>query len=136
MLFIFIMVIMIYFILIAWTWQSLSFTENFKKVAYLVIGFIIIYIITFIVFQISKSQIQYQNAQMQSDVQNILVLLFTGINGIIVMPQIGKILDKLNGDEKEGRNKEIVSINNCICYLLNNRKWLYERHTKRNFKCI
>lgn len=28
-----------------------------------------------------------------------LIAIFTGVNGIIVMPQIGKILDKINEDQ-------------------------------------
>ena len=136
MIFIIIMTILTYFILIAWTWESLSFMERPKKVAYLVIGFIIMYIITFILFQITKSGIQYENEQMQSDVQNILVLLFTGINGIIIMPQVAKILDKINDGEKEKRSKKISNNSNYIYYLLNNRKWLHEKYSRRNFKYI
>ena len=73
---------------------------------------------------------------MKLDVQNILVLLFTGINCIIVMPQIGKILDKINGNEKEKRNEKISNINNYIYYLFNYRERIYEKHTRRDFKCI
>ena len=130
------MIIIIYFILVAWTWQSLGFFEKPKKVAYLVIGFIIMYVITLIAFQTTKSGIQYENAQMQQDVQNIIVLLFTGINGIIVMPQVGKILDKVNDNEKEQRNQKVNNTFNYICYLFNNRMWIYEKYARRNFKYI
>ncbi len=108
MIFIFIMTIMIYFILIAWTWQSLAFFEKPKRIAYIVIGFIVMYVITFIVFQTTKSGLQYQNEQMQLDVQNIIVLIFTGINGIIAMPQLGRILDKIDGGEKEKGKKRLI----------------------------
>ena len=108
MIFIFIMTIMIYFILIAWTWQSLAFFEKPKRIAYIVIGFIVMYVITFIVFQTTKSGLQYQNEQMQLDVQNIIVLIFTGINGIITMPQLGRILDKVDGGEKEKGKKRLI----------------------------
>lgn len=102
--------IIIYFILIAWTWKSLGFIEKTKKVVFILIGIIIMYGITWIIFQIAKNEINYQNQAMQSTVQNILVAIFTGINGIIMMPQIGKILDKINEDEmkKEQLVKRIM----------------------------
>ncbi len=91
----------VYFIVIAWTWQSLGFIEKAKKVAIILIGMAIMYGITFMVFQMTKGGITYPNGEIQNKVQNILVSIFAGINGIIVMPQIGKILDKINEDEME-----------------------------------
>ena len=40
----------------------------------------------------------------------MLVAIFTGINGLIVMPQIGKMLDKINEDEieKEQLTKRVI----------------------------
>ena len=101
MLFIVIAAIIVYFILIAWTWKSLGFIEKTKKVAFILIGIILMYGITWLIFQIAKSGVAYQNAAMQNDVQNILVAIFTGINGIIVLPQIGKLLEKINENEIE-----------------------------------
>lgn len=121
MTFIIITAIIVYFILIAWTWKSLGFIENTKKVAFILIGMILMYGITWIVFQIAKSGITYQNGDMQSMVQNILVAIFTGINGIIIMPQIGKILDKINEDEikKEQLVKRIMilTILFILCFI-------------------
>ena len=99
MLLIIITTIILYLILIAWTWKNLGYIEKTKKVAFILIGTILIYGITWIIFQIAKNGINYQNATMQNDVQNMLVAIFTGINGMILMPQIGKILDKIKEDE-------------------------------------
>ena len=99
MIFIIITIIIVYFTLIGWTWQSLGNVEKNKKIAYIIIGIIILYIFTLIIFQTTKNGINYQNKQIQNSIQNILVIIFTGINGIIVMPQIAKILDKINEDE-------------------------------------
>lgn len=68
------------------------------------------YGITFIIFQIAQNGITYQNVEIQSNVQNVLVVIFTGINGIIIMPQVGKMLDKVREDEikKEKLIKRIV----------------------------
>lgn len=101
MAFIILTAMIVYFIVIAWTWQSLGFIEKAKKVAIILIGMAIMYGITFMVFQMTKGGITYPNGEIQNKVQNILVSIFAGINGIIVMPQIGKILDKINEDEME-----------------------------------
>lgn len=111
----------VYFILIAWTWQSLGFIEKTKKVVFILLGIVLMYGITFIIFQIAKNGITYQNAEIQGNVQNVLVVIFAGINGIIVMPQIGKMLDKIRADEieKEALIKRMVvlSIIFIICLI-------------------
>ena len=99
--FIIITAIIIYFILIAWTWKSLGMIEKTKKIICIFVEIIIMYLITLILFQISKGGIEYPTAEIQSNVRNVLVIIFTGLNGIIVMPQIGKILDKINEDEMD-----------------------------------
>ena len=110
MAFIIIVSIVIYLVLIAWTWQSLGFIEKTKKVGIIVIGIFLTYIITLIVFQIAKGDITYPNANIQNSIKNMLVAIFTGINGLIVMPQIGKMLDKINEDEieKEQLTKRVI----------------------------
>ena len=109
MVFIIVIAISVYFVLTAWTWQSLGFIEKSKKITFIIIGIIIMYLITQIIFQVSKGGITYGNEEMQSTVRNILVIIFTGINGIIVMPQIAKLLDKVNEEqiEKEQLTKRI-----------------------------
>lgn len=108
--FIIITAMIIYFILIAWTWQSLGFIERTKKIIFILMGIVLMYGITFIIFQIAQNGITYQNVKIQSNVQNVLVVIFTGINGIIIMPQVGKMLDKVREDEikKEKLIKRIV----------------------------
>lgn len=101
MAFIIIVAIIIYFILIAWTWKSLGEVEKNKKVIYILIGISIMYLLTVIVFYIAKAGITYESKEIQNNIQNVLVNLFTGINGIIAMPQIGKIFDKINEGEIE-----------------------------------
>ena len=110
MTFIVITAIVMYLILIVWTWHSLGFMEKIKKIILIIIGIFLMYIITLLVFQLTKGQVIYENLNMQKMVQNVLVIIFTGVNGIIVMPQIGKILDKIkeNEIEKEELIKRII----------------------------
>ena len=102
--------IIVHLVLIVWIWHSLGFIEKNKKVLLTIIGLIITYIVTFIIFQMSKKGVIYQKIEIEKDVRNILVMIFAGINGIIFMPQIGKILDKINEDEidKKTLTKRIV----------------------------
>ena len=89
----------IYAVLIAWTWYSLGFIEKPKKIAFIVGGIISIGIITLILFGMTQKDITYENREMKNIVKNIIVPIFTAVNGILVLPQIGKILDKRNEDE-------------------------------------
>ena len=115
MIFIIIVAIIVYLILIAWTWHNLDDIEKNKKIIFTIIGLIAMYVITLIIFQISKSGVLYQNIEMQNDIQNILVIVFTGINGIIVMPQIARILEKINKNEIE---KNVIKRNIIILVII------------------
>ena len=104
--------IAIYLLLFAWTWHSLGFIEKPKKVGILLAEMLIMYVITLVTFQIAKGGITYEKIEIQKSVQNVLVSIFTAINGMIAMPQIGKILDKINEDEiqKQEIKKKIIVI--------------------------
>lgn len=117
------MEMIIYLILIAWTWHSLNHIETTKKVALIAIGIILIGILTLIIFQIAQNGIHYPNVVndennniyiayivMQKKIRNLLVSIFTGVNGIIIMPQIGRMLGKIEENEmkKEAFQKKVV----------------------------
>ena len=106
--------IIIYLINIAWTWKSLGDLSKSKKVAFIVIGLIAIYIITTIVFFISQNGVQYENEESIGTIKNVLVAIFAGINGIILLPQMAKILDKV----KEGEIEKNQLRNRIILWLV------------------
>lgn len=114
--------IIIYLILMAWTWQSLGFLEKSKKIAVIVIGIFVVYLLTLIMFQITKSGMNYPSEEMKKSVQNILVAIFTGVNGLVVMPQVGKIIDRINEDQMEKNEWKkrvillIVSLFICLTF--------------------
>ena len=91
--------IIIYIVLMSWTWKSLGNIERPKKIIYTIIGIIITYIITYIIFQISKGNINYPSVEIMKTMQNSLIILFTGINACILMPYTSKILDRINEEE-------------------------------------
>lgn len=122
MIFIIMVTLIIYFVLIAWTWKSLGDIEKPKKIVFCLMGCLIMYILTLIIYQIAKIGVEYPNTEIQKSIQNVLVAVFTGINGIVVMPQIGKMLDKIQEDEmkKEEFIKKLIilMIVFVICILI------------------
>lgn len=94
--FIIFITIIIYAVLIAWTWHNLGEIEKTKKVMLIAIGMLIIYLLTLFIFNISKQEIQYENEEFSTGIKNILVSVFTGVNGIIVLPFTAKIIEQIN----------------------------------------
>lgn len=103
MAFIIIIALIVYFINIAWTWKSLGEIEKIQKVIFIIGGLLILFIITLITFNISTRNIQYQHQGETDSIRKILVSIFTGINGIIIMPQLAKILEKVKNGDLEKR---------------------------------
>ena len=96
--------IAIYLLAIAWTWNSLGTIEKTKKVITIIIGIFTIYLITFIIFIISKGGIEYQEIVIENDIRNMLVALFTGLNSLIFLPYIARLIDKVHEGEIAQKN--------------------------------
>ena len=121
MAFIIIIALIIYFINIAWTWKSLGEMEKSSKIVFVIVGILVLFIITLITFNISAKNIQYQHQGETDTIRNVLVSIFTGVNGIIIMPQLAKILEKAkNGDLEKNqiRNRIILWIAILIICLI------------------
>ena len=121
MAFIIIIALIIYFINIAWTWKSLGEIGKSSKIVFVIVGILVLFIITLITFNISAKNIQYQHQGETDTIRNVLVSIFTGINGIIILPQIAKILEKAkNGDLEKNqiRNRLILWIAILIICLI------------------
>ena len=93
--------IAIYILLIAWTWNNLGRIEKTKKILLIIIGTLITYIITLFLFYLSKKGIEYKEIIIEEKIRNILVAIFTGVNSIIILPYIAKLLDKVQEGEIE-----------------------------------
>lgn len=94
-------IVAVYLLMIAWTWQSLESLEKTKKVVFIVIGIIISYIVTLIIFNISQQGVNYQNEITKHEIKKILVLLFTALNGVIFIPYIAKLFTRVKENEIE-----------------------------------
>lgn len=100
----------IFCVLIVGTWHYLGSVEKSKKMIFIFIGIFISYLMTLFVFSTSKSGITYPSQEIESMVQNIIVFVFTGLNGILILPYIGRLLDKVNENEitKQQLQKRII----------------------------
>ena len=106
-----IIIIVLFAVLIGWTLNNLYNVNNVTaKIMFIVISTLLILLITFILFNISKNSIQYPNESMIKDVRNILVLTFAPVNGIIIIPFIAKQISRVreNSIEEDELKKKII----------------------------
>ena len=103
-------IIVMFLVLLGWTWSSLEDIEKSKKIEYIIVGFVVVYIITIIIYQISKIGISYENREIMKAIQNILVLVFSIVNGYILLPYIFKKIVQIQNDEIDDKKfkKSIV----------------------------
>ena len=97
--FIIIVVIALFIVLVGFSWYRLEAYEQIEKIIYCVAGILVSWVITSILFSISSSGMNYINAEVEKEISKILVLVFTPINGIVLMPYIAKVLSRLRFDE-------------------------------------
>lgn len=108
MVFIVIAQIIIYLVFIAWTWQSLGTIEKKKKVIFVFVGTTVIYGITWLICPKSEMHL---SEDLQKKIQNTLVSIFTGVNGIILLPQFGKIWEAIREDKSQkGKVKKRIMV--------------------------
>ncbi len=117
MTFIVIGTIIVYVLVIAWVWNSLEDTEVPKKLLVIFAGIVVIFLITQIVFLISKNEITYENNNIEKSVEKVIVLLFTGVNSLI-LPFVFKTFKKKINGEIEDNVFKIRILLTCIIFLI------------------
>ena len=107
-----IVTIIMFLVLIAWTWSNLASIDRNKKIAYILSSIVIMMIVTLIIFSISKIGVNYENENMVGPVRILLVAVFTSLNGFVVIQYIARILGRTYEQtiEKEEANKKIAII--------------------------
>ena len=114
-----IVAVLIFIISIVWIWHNLGNIEKPRKVAFIIIGLLIMYIFTVILYNFSSSNIAYPSEEIQKTVSNTLILVFTGLNALIFLPFIANLLDKILeeeiGKQKAQRRIIILLIIFVIC---------------------
>lgn len=91
--------IILFAVLIGYTWHGLDTLEKHIKVIYILVGLIIVSVITLIVFNISSIGIQYEEIGIKNDIRTMLMLVFTPVNGLFTMPSFAKIFVRINEND-------------------------------------
>ena len=115
--FMIIVVIALFMVLLGFTWYRLEAYEGMEKVIICVVGILLCWGITTILFSISSNGMNYINDEVENEISKILVLVFTPINGIVFMPYVAQIMSKVKFDEinKQEAIKKILIL--CVILL-------------------
>lgn len=113
-------VVIMFLVLIGWTWNNLGTIEKNKKILYIIIGIAIVYVITLIIYNISKSGINYESEKVMKTIQRVLTIIFSIVNGYALLPYFFKKLDQLENKEikKKELKKSIVMLVIIVIVLL------------------
>ena len=104
----------LYIILISFTLHNLSSVANTKvKYIYIILGLAIMLICTVIVFYLSLTGLDYKNTNIVTRIRNIMITVFTPVNGLIVMPYLANNLSKIGTNEitQEKFKKRLLILN-------------------------
>ena len=101
--------IVLFLVLIGWMWNSLGSIERKTKIICMICGIVVVYVITYIIYNISKIGITYENQEVMKTIRTVFVILFTIINGYITLPFIFRKLEQINNEDMD-KEKMIRSI--------------------------
>ena len=112
MLIIYLTILIIYVVLILWSLNNLGKMPIAKKIIYILVNLLIVFIFTNISYIISKQNIQYESQEIMNNIKTVLLLLFTGINGIIIILISCKQISELQEEniDKTKFTKRIILI--------------------------
>lgn len=96
-----IIIIITFLVLIGWIWSSLGNIEKTTKIICIIIGLIITYIITFIIYKIAKNGITFENKKADNMIQTVIVIIFSIINGYLILPYTFRKLEQIDNEEIE-----------------------------------
>ena len=111
MILIYLLIIVLFAVLLFWTWNNTkSFEQITQRISFIIIGLIILAIITLILFNISKAGINYPNTDIIGEIRKIALLIFIPINGYLSLPHIASIKTEIDEKEDEKNVKRRIII--------------------------
>lgn len=114
-----IIIAILFLVLLGWSWNSLGSIDKKEKIKYIIIGLVLTYLLTFIIYAISKMGIQYDNKEAMKMIRTVFVLLFAIVNGYILLPYSFKKIEKIKNKEiEEDKLKRSIIILLIIIVLL------------------
>jgi len=121
MAFIVIFNIILYVILLVWTYKNMYSLGNKTKVIYFACMLTFVYIVTIILYNIGGNPIGKQLGEVASSFNKVMQSLFMGINGLITMPHLALALSKYNEqiiDEKGLKKRVIIILAIFVVFLI------------------
>ena len=125
---------------IIWVWHNLGNIEKKYKVAFIVAGNVIMYILTLIIYNVSKNGVIYPSDEIKQAISKTLIYIFTGLNSLLLLPYTANIFDNIfeeEADKKTIKKKIIILILIFIVgigiennYLKNTQKGIIENYNK------
>lgn len=116
--------IFIFLISIIWTWHNLGNIEKPRKIAFILIGLCITYLITIVLYNISSTDMTYPSEEIKKMVSNTLILIFTGLNALIFLPFIANLFDNILEEEIEKNQAQkrmiVIFIIFIVCVFIEN----------------
>ena len=108
--FITIATIILFVVIVIWSFHNLEDIEKSRKIIYIIFEILLTGVITFVIFELSKENISYPSIDIMNTIKNPIVLLFTGINGCLIIPYMSKILAgvRQNSISTEELRKKII----------------------------
>ncbi len=114
MLLIYLIIIILFIVLLSWTWNNVKiFETTAQKIFYVIVGLIILTIVTLIIFNISKGSVDYPNIEIMKQIRRIALLIFIPINGFLSMPHFASIFKEMGtgtNDQKTKKKTIILAI--------------------------
>ena len=71
-----------------------------------------------ILFNISSANIDYEKIEMKNDIRKMLVLVFTPINALFLMPSFAKILNEIKNNEIEKEKQKFRILKILIIFVI------------------
>ena len=116
--------IFIFLISIIWIWHNLGNIEKPRKIAFILIGLCITYLITIVLYNISSTDMTYPSEEIKKTVSNTLILIFTGLNALIFLPFIAYLFDNILEEEIEKNQAQkrmiVIFIIFVVCVFVEN----------------
>lgn len=86
--------IILYAVLLIWTYKNMYSLENRTKIIYTVGMLILIYILTKILYNVGGNPIGQELGDAAGTFNRTMLIIFMGINGLIIMPHVALCLNK------------------------------------------
>jgi len=118
MVFIVIFNIILYLLLLIWTYKNMYKLETKTKCIYIVGAFIFIYILTKILYNLGGNPIDKSLGEVAIIFNRTMVFIFAGVNGLIIIQYIASILNKYKEQiiDDKGFKKRVIII--CIILIV------------------